>query len=81
MEQNDKPQVMGKLTTRRVAPMALAGMLLVNCARTAPPLPCERMTLPQMTRIYVKMRQTTTANRQVQLKITCLPVLVAFWQR
>lgn len=35
---------------RTLAPKALGGMLVRNLERTMPELPCERVTLPQITR-------------------------------
>lgn len=41
------------LTTLILCPMALAGRLLLNFARTIPLFPCARVTFPQITRVLL----------------------------
>lgn len=42
-----------ELTTLTLCPMALAGRLLLNLARTIPLLPCALVTFPQITRVLL----------------------------
>lgn len=62
------------LTTRILCPMALAGRLERNFARTMPLLPCARVTFPQITRVLlglppgVTVLLTKRKRQKVQLE-------------
>lgn len=58
------------LTTLMRCPMALAGRLLLNLARTIPLFPCARVTFPQITLVLLGLPPGVTVFLQQQNTLT-----------